>query len=505
MKKIIVCLLAMAVSLTAAFAANGFKQEFKMDTSSYVPFDAMTVVTLECPDPEGAKWLKAHFAEWFGKAAPKVAEGASALSLPEPPADPKADRQIATYDEAYAAKVDASGVKIKARTLAGVRWAGNTLRQLAIAKRGTFKTEGRILPELAIVDKPHLAFRAVHLCWFPETRGEQIERAIRLAALLKFNYAIIEPWGTYRSVKNPWFAWQNAPLDRAEVRRLVEIGRDLGITLIPQFNCYGHASFSRSLSKKHSTLDINPEYEPLFEPGGWVWCIMNPETQRVMREIIAEMHEDFGNPPYFHIGCDEAFGAQSCPLCVKGSHAAQMLKHLNGLSDFVKSRGARAMMWHDMLLDKDDPRWKKFVKFGNKESAGIVDSLSRDLIICDWQYSYDNMKKKHDNWPTITYFADKGLSVAGCPWMNYLDMAPMAEQLVKEGGFGFIETTWHTMSGKNWEKMFLSASHAAWGSPVSHGVSFERSLRIVGTDMKNKSYLDAGHINNQVPPTSHGN
>ena len=504
MKKITVFLLAMAVSLSAAFAAKGFKQEFKMDASSYVPFDATTVVTLECPDPEGAKWLKAHFAEWFGKAAPKVVVGASSLSIPEPPADPKTDRQIATYDEAYAAKVDASGVKIKARTLAGVRWAGNTLRQLAIAKRGTFKTEGRILPELAIVDKPHLAFRAVHLCWFPETRGEQIERAIRLAALLKFNYAIIEPWGTYRSVKNPWFAWPDAPLDRAEVRRLVAIGRDLGITLIPQFNCYGHASFSRSLSKKHSTLDINPEYEPLFEPGGWVWCIMNPETQRVMREIIAEMHEDFGNPPYFHIGCDEAWGAQSCPLCNKGSHAAQMLKHLNGLSDFVKSRGARAMMWHDMLLDKADPRWKMFVKFGNKESAGILDSLSRDLIICDWQYSYGNMKETRKDWPTIGYFKEKGFPVAGCPWMNYNSMKPMADYLVANDCFGFIETTWHRLRGKAWENMFKSAAHAAWGSPVSHGVSFQRSLRLVSRDMKIKNYLDTGYINYQIPPSYNG-
>ena len=504
MKKITVFLLAMAVSLTAAFAAKGFKQEFKMDASSYVPFDATTVVTLECPDPEGAKWLKAHFAEWFGKAAPKVVVGASSLSLPEPPADPKADRQIATYDEAYAAKVDASGVKIKARTLAGVRWACNTLRQLAIAKRGTLKVEGRLLPELTIIDKPHLAFRAVHLCWFPETRGEQIERAIRLAALLKFNYAIIEPWGTYKSEKHPWFAWPGAPLDKAEVKRLVAIGKDLGITLVPQLNCYGHASFARSSSKKHSTLDINPDYEPLFEPGGWVWCIMNPETQRVLREIIAEMHEDFGNPPYFHIGCDEAFGAQKCPLCVKGSHSEQLLAHLNGLSDFVKSRGARAMMWHDMLLDKTDPKWKNFVKFGSKESASIVDRLSRDLIICDWQYSYGNMKETRKNWPSIGYFKEKGFPVAGCPWMNYNSMKPMADYLVANDCFGFIETTWHRLRGKAWENMFKSAAHAAWGSPVSHGVSFERSLRLVSRDMKIKNYLDTGYINYQIPPSYNG-
>ena len=55
------------------------------------------------------------------------------------------------------------------------------------------------------------------------------------------------------------------------------------------------------------------------------------------------------------------------------------------------------------------------------------------------------------------------------------------------------------------EGMFMSAAHAAWGSPVSHGVSFERSLRMIGTDMKVSDYLDTGHLNNQVPHRWWGN
>lgn len=48
--------------------------------------------------------------------------------------------------------------------------------------------------------------------------------------------------------------------------------------------------------------------------------------------------------------------------------------------------------------------------------------------------------------------------------------------------------------------MYMSSAYAAWGSPVSHDVSFQRSLRLVGTDMKVKDYLDTGYLNNQVPP-----
>ena len=88
-----------------------------------------------------------------------------------------------------------------------------------------------------------------------------------------------------------------------------------------------------------------------------------------------------------------------------------------------------------------------------------------------------------------------------CPWLNFDVMKPMADHIVKIGGFGIIETTWHHMRGKDWEKMFINASQAAWGSPVSHGISFQRSLRMVGYDMKVTDYLDTGHLNNQVSPS----
>ena len=155
-------------------------------------------------------------------------------------------------------------MKIAARTLAGVRWAAYTLRQLAIAKRGTFKTEGRILPTLEISDSPHLAFRAVHLCWFPEVRPQQMERAIRLAALLKFNYAIIEPWGMYASEKHPWWHWPNPTMTKEEVRRLAAIGRDLGYEELKEkiLELIDAAAFGNEAETRSELCKIVPEYTP---------------------------------------------------------------------------------------------------------------------------------------------------------------------------------------------------------------------------------------------------
>ncbi len=499
---VMVLVVGMALSAGAGNAINPDAFEFapvpwpvqmKNSMDNPVPFDATTTVTVECPDESAVGWLSRHYKEWYGSQAPKVLGGSRSGATSD------ALERVPAGDEAYTVKADASGVKIAARTLAGVRWAAYSIRQMCFAKPGTLKTEGRILPTMTITDYPHLAFRAVHLCWFPEVRPQQMERAIRLAALLKFNYAIIEPWGMYESKKHPWWHWPNPTMTQAEVKRLVAIGRDLGITLIPQINCFGHASSSRSGTLKHMVLDFMPEYEPLFEPGGWNWCLTNPETQRVLRELIAEMHENFGNPPFFHLGCDEA-QQPSCPECRKVPYGELVCRHITGLAEFVKSRGAKPMIWHDMLLEKGDKRWEGFTRCGSKATATLVDTLPKDVIICDWQYRSRKPKEDKNNWPTLQYFHDKGFPVVGCPSMNTNAMRPMADYIAKMGGFGMIETTWHLLRGSAWENMYKTGAAAAWGTKPSG--AFKRSLRTVSSDMKVKDYLDTGHLNHQISPVS---
>lgn len=503
-----ICVLLSAFIAAAAFGGNKANPDaieflplprpvsFAGDMDKPVAFDSAVTVTLECSDDAAAKWLGEHFKEWYGVHAPKV----NAV---------KPGAALAKGDEAYEIVADASGVKIKANTIAGVRWAAYTLRQLAIAKRGTFKTEGHILPTLKISDAPHLKFRAVHLCWFPEVRKQQIERAIRLAALMKFNYVIIEPWGTYKSEKNPWWGWPQAEMTKAEIRRLVEIGRDLGVTLIPQIAAFGHAGASRGATLKHSILDLQPEYEPLFEPGGWNWCLTNPETQRVLRELIDELVEDFGNPPYVHLGCDEA-QPPTCPECRKRPYGETVCEHIAGLAEHVSKRGAKAMIWHDMLLDARDGRWRGYVAMGSKTTATLADTLPKDVIICDWQYSYGDMKEKRKEWPTIRYFKEKGFPVAGCPWRNFNAMGPMADFVAEIGGFGYIQTTWHRLRSLDWVNMYCYGSSAAWGTPPRLGSwtggtpqfdsIFANILRMAGHDMKVSDYRDTGHVNYQTPP-----
>ena len=103
------------------------------------------------------------------------------------------------------------------------------------------------------------------------------------------------------------------------------------------------------------------------------------------------------------------------------------------------------------------------------------------------------------------YFKEKGFAVAGCPWMNYNSMKPMADYIAKIGGFGIIETTWHHLRGNDWIKMYKYASVAAWGTSIPANTPmfdtpFATALRLIGHDMKTSDYLDTGHLNYQVPP-----
>ena len=73
--KIVSCLAPLAfIAAMPAAAEEGASQlqTFTKNVRAYVPFDATATVTVECPDPAAAKWLEAHFREWYGDYAPKV-------------------------------------------------------------------------------------------------------------------------------------------------------------------------------------------------------------------------------------------------------------------------------------------------------------------------------------------------------------------------------------------------------------------------------------------------
>lgn len=413
-----------------------------------------------------------------------------------------------TAVDAYLLEVSETSCVIDACTLNGLRNAMRSLSQLAEVERGVLTSETCVVPSVLIDDAPASSFRGLHLCWFPETPAWEIEREIRLAAYYKFNYIVLESWGIIKLESHPEFCWEEYSVGKGEIRRLVDLAAGLGVCMIPQVNIFGHATASRSNSGKHVLLERHPEYASLFEPDGWSWCLSNPATRKYLEEILAEVHELFRNPPFFHIGCDEAYNAGSCSLC--GQDFPERLKsHLKHFHDFLATRGARSMMWHDMLLCRDDPRWKGYTVSGKPVDwyGGILNTLPKDTVICDWQYGYPLAEGQTEpDWPTMRFFLQQGFDVLACPWLEPRGIMSQGRLAASEHLFGMLQTSWHLCRGSCYMyTVFFNGANAAWNpafvanQAVTYGEFFNRDVRKITHDMGMTQYEQMGTTQVQIP------
>ena len=452
---------------------------------------------VSCPDAAAVAWVAGKAKAWFGVSPKVVAAGL-----------PQVDGPLADWqrDEAYILRARPGRIEISAATLQGVKYAMHTLRQAA-EREGGVRLTGYRLPALEVKDWPSLRFRGLHICWFPENGRALIERMIRLAAYYKFNYAVIENWGVFRSERYPFMSVPDAPLTGTEAKRLAALAKDLGVTLVPQVNAFGHAALARQRGGKHAILDFHPELQPLFEPDGWNWCLSNPEAVGTIRGFIAELHEAFGNPPFVHIGCDEA-DPPTCAACrgVK-SYAAVLGAHIRGIAEMLHARGARTMMWHDMMLERGDPRWatpegatERIRAFGTKESAAVLETLPKDIVICDWYYG-----SKLTDFPTLRYFQSRGFDTVTCPWKDLEGIGELNGFARRQGLFGSLQTLWHHFRGRGFASLMVKSACTAWGEeelafPAAHrrGYPTATHWRQLGWDMGVTDYEDTGFFDRQV-------
>ncbi len=405
-------------------------------------------------------------------------------------------------DEEYHISVQKTEIKIKAKAFRGADHALKTLRQLSEPVRGAERVTYEMLPCCEMEDFPALAFRAVHLCIFPETPMTELIKNLRLAAYHKFNYAVIESWGVFPFQSHPEFAWKTEKKTLAEFQAVKDAAKECGIKLIPQFNIFGHASQARGCSAKHTILDENPELASLFEPAGWSFCLSSAAARRVITDLVTELYEFYDRPEYFHLGCDEAYDYQTCSECASTDCAALIADHISYFRNLFAEKGTRVFIWHDMLFRSGDPRWKGCVACGDERTEHLADLLPKDIIIADWQYSDPPDGKEGGEWATSLFLLEKGFSVAVCPWKNTLGMVHLCTMAAKRNMFGVIQTTWHTINTGSHTAMFLCGPVLAWLGyepellPLS--VTNARHLRQIAQDMKLNSYENFGHVAKQV-------
>ena len=252
---------------------------------------------------------------------------------------------------------------------------------------------------------------------------------------------------------------------------------------------------------KHTILDRDPSLQCLFEPDGWTWCLTNPYTRQVLSDAVLELCEAFENPPFFHIGCDEAVNLAVCRDCRKSNIEDLLVDHITHFNDLLKSRGARTVMWHDMLIagGKESPFCGYYAN-QNKEDhyENLCRRLPKDIIIADWQYGCPEEDAPFDKtWPTNAYFKKEGFDVVLCPWTNNKGVIAQAKYIKERSLFGMLETTWHTINDyPTFHSIFFVAANGAWNANeeniLSYNMNLTFHLRQVCGDMGLTKYEDFG-------------
>lgn len=135
-------------------------------------------------------------------------------------------------------------------------------------------------------------------------------------------------------------------------------------------------------------------------------------AEKILKDLIAEIYEFYGKPPFIHLGCDEAYDMGTCYSCRSHKISDLLAEHLTKFNNYVNTLGARAIIWHDMLLDRSDPRWGYHVASGNAEIAKALEKLPKNIIIADWQYGKPDSKK--GSFSTPVHFKNAGNEVIVC-------------------------------------------------------------------------------------------
>ena len=230
----------------------------------------------------------------------------------------------------------------------------------------------------------------------------------------------------------------------AHAHELAAAARVLGIRLIPQFNCLGHQSWSKTtlpLLTKHPEFDETPGQFPgntnIYCRS---WCPQHPDVNPVVFALIDELGEAF-EADAFHVGMDEVFliASEHCPRCQGGDPARLFAKAVNDLhGHIVGKRKLEMVMWGDRLLDAKAMKGGEW-EYAKNGTAGAVDLIPKDIVICDWHY------EKQANYPSVPFLLEKGFRVWPSSWQPLVGakaFSTFSREQKSARLVGFLCTTW---------------------------------------------------------------
>jgi hypothetical protein len=291
--------------------------------------------------------------------------------------------------------------------------------------------------------KANVVMRGVHLLLGSDAQAAALQQQLPKLAALGVNTLVLETDYNFEFKSHPELSSPGC-VTRARAHELATEARGLGIRLIPQINCLGHQSWSKttlSLLARHPEFDETPGQFPnntnIYCRS---WCPQNPAVNPVVFALVDELVMAF-EASAFHVGMDEVFliGSEYCPRCRGGDPAKLFAKAVNDFHHhIVQQRKWEMFLWADRLLDAHTMGYGEWESARNG-TAGAVDLIPKDIVLCDWHYEV------RTNYPSVPFLVDKGFRVWPAGWKS-LSAAQALSRFSREQGsprvVGYLCTTW---------------------------------------------------------------
>lgn len=375
-------------------------------------------------------------------------------------------------DESYHLATTGTGVLVEAPAEAGVLWGVQTLRQL-LERHG----DGWQVVGVEITDAPRYAWRGAmldvgrhlfpleyileHLEWMSRHKLNVFhwhlteDQGWRLAIDAYPRLTELGGWRT-EADGSRYGGWYS----KADVRRVVERARVLGITVVPEIEMPGHA---RAALAAYPALGCTTDSLPV--PSTWgvfsdVLCPGKESTFTFLETVLGEVLELFPSR-YFHIGGDEVpkqrwVACASCQEIIRREN----LGDEHGLQRWMIARVGRwlserdrVLIGWDEILDGGLPPGAMVQAWQGSERITKALEAGADVIASPAEWVYLNRPASELPLERVVQFDPAAAVAAGLQgrllggeaplWTEHITSPANAELMWWPRLLGFAETMWH--------------------------------------------------------------
>ncbi|NOG56819.1 MAG: family 20 glycosylhydrolase [Bacteroidetes bacterium] len=230
-------------------------------------------------------------------------------------------------------------------------------------------------------------------------------------------------------------------MSKADFKSICDFGNIFNIEPVLDFAFLSHQNKSFVLEEISPELLFNNQ---TLDPR-------NPAVYQLIYSLIDEVIE-LVDPKIINIGHDEVIGFREKHIVKHGPilPSELFLSNVKKINNYLINKNISVWMWGDMLIAPEDfPNMHPGYFHATKEYRWLIDSIPKNITICDWHYKhYKGKLKQKLDFSSVDFFINKGFQVIGATY-NVNEMTRQFSNYIIEKNHprfnGMIATSWHKL------------------------------------------------------------